>query len=225
MKTAADDPFRLNRTGRIAQTFYRTLGRIPGLPFRGPYNLTTSDERKFIWFRVAKVGTRTILNHFRKNDVKLAVERAASIYYCPLLYADYFKFAFVRNPWDRLVSAWNDKVVNLNHFHFSDSELEKMRQFENFVEFVAGLNLATCDRHLQLQSCLIDLTRVNFLGRMETFEDDFRQVCSRLKIGSEQIVARNTTRKQPYQQYYTPALRDKVAEFYAPDIKAFDYSF
>ncbi len=225
MKTATDDPFRLEYTGRIAQALYRALARIPGLPFCGPFNLTTSDEKKFIWFRVAKVGTRTILNHLQNSGVKLAVERAASIYYCPHLYPGYFKFAFVRNPWDRLVSCWNDKVVNLNHFQFSDADLEKMRRFENFVEFVAGLDLGTCDRHLQLQSRLIDLAHVDYVGRMETFEADLRRVCARLKIPHDRIIARNTSGKSPYQQYYTPALREKVAELYAPDIQIFGYQF
>ena len=225
MKTAADDPFRLNTFGKISQAFYRAMGRIPVVPFSGPYNLTISHERKFVWFRVAKVGTRTILDYFKKNSIPLDVARAGFLYYSPELYEDHFKFAFVRNPWDRLVSCWTDKVVNLNYFKFAESELATMRRFDSFVEYVSRLDLETCDRHLRLQCRLIDLNHLDFLGRMETFEQDFRKVCIRLKFPQQPIPSRNVSRKRPFQEYYNDSLRVRVEEIYARDIQTFGYSF
>ncbi len=64
-----------------------------------------------MWFRVAKVGTRTILGHFDRHDVALDVNHAMRLRYPVELFEDYFKFAFVRHPLGRFVSAWRNKVV------------------------------------------------------------------------------------------------------------------
>ena len=65
-----------------------------------------------MWFRVAKVGTRTLLGYFEENDVALDVAHAYRMRYPTALFADYFKFGFVRHPLPRFVSTWQDKVAN-----------------------------------------------------------------------------------------------------------------
>lgn len=105
MRTIQGNPSQLDgRTKRI-QYLYEAISKIPFIPSTNQYNLTISHESKFIWFRVAKVGTRTILNHLRKSNVSLDVEHASFIHYPVKSYENYFKFAFVRNPWGRLVSC------------------------------------------------------------------------------------------------------------------------
>ena len=205
------------------QRLLAPLSRVPFLPSSGRYNLTISHERKLLWFRVAKAGTRTILDHLERQGVPLDIGHASFIHYSPRLFADYFKFAFVRNPWDRLVSCHANKVVadGGKLFGFSAEQNQRMQSFENFVDFVAGLDLRTCDRHLRLQTALIDLNNVDYLGRMENFADDFRQVCERVGIPGADIVARNVGQHAPYQSHYTDALRDKVAGLYRKDIQVF----
>ena len=110
-------------------------------------------------------------------------------------------------------------------FGFSEQQRGQMQSFEKFVDFVAGLDLAKCDRHLRLQSQLIDLNHLDFLGRMENFAEDFRQVCERAGIPAADIVSRNVGQHEPYQSYYTDALRDKVASLYRQDIQLFGYRF
>jgi Sulfotransferase family len=80
--------------------------------------------------------------------------RAAFVHYCPRLYADYFKCAFVRNPWDRLVSCWMDRVVVKKGriFNFSESPHADMHRFENFVDFVSGVNVKECEPPLDFSA-------------------------------------------------------------------------
>ena len=111
MKTLPGQPERLDRNSRISQFLLEKVAQIPLLPAPGTYNLTISHAKKFLWYRVAKVGTRTILHHLKKQNVSLDVEHASFIRYTPSLYHDYFKFAFVRNPWDRVVSCWAEKIL------------------------------------------------------------------------------------------------------------------
>ncbi len=172
------------------------------------------------------MGTRTILNHFRENQVRLDVDDGYKLYYCASLYSDYFKFAFVRNPWDRLVSCWINRVLDRNYFHFDDAQNEKMKQFGNFVEFVAGWDIETCNRHFRLQRKLIDVPHLDYIGRMETFTDDFREICRQLNINCDKIAPQNVSaERKSYRDYYTPELRDKVFKIYRKDIQTFGYQF
>ena len=226
MRTIPGKPDRLDKKSMLMQLFYKTCSKFPFMPSIGSYNITISHEHKFMWYRVAKVGTRTILNHLKESDVCLDVEHASWLYYPVNSFKGYFKFAFVRNPWDRLCSCWRDKVLNNNFFQFSNSEYERMKSFENFVDFVAGLNIDECDRHVRSQSALIDLNMVDYLGRMETFDDDASYIFRRLGLPEKKISRKNvTSNKKSYQEYYSEHLAEKVAQIYRKDAQIFGYHF
>lgn len=226
MKTILGDITRLNRIGRGTQKVYILLNKIPFLPSFNQYNITVSNEKKFVWFRIAKVGTRTILNYLRETGISLDVEHPYCIYYAPRIYQNYYKFAFVRNPWDRLVSCWLDKVLRANYFRFDDLQLKEMKEFEKFVEFVSQFDLEKCDPHLRLQSALIDINNLDYLGRLETFNKDFEFLCDRLEMPKKNVVSRNVspTNKSP-KNYYNSDLIEKVYQLYKKDIQIFGYQY
>ena len=226
MRTKPGKPDRLDKRSKTAQKFYKVFCMLPFMPSAGRYNLTLCHERKFIWFRVAKTGSRTIYNHLKESGIHLDVEHGRLLRYPVNLFDDYFKFSFVRNPWDRLVSCWKNKVIDSNLFRFSDTELEKMRHFENFVAYTASLDVDTCNRHLRSQSSLIDLNNIDYLGRMETYADDINHIFRKLGLDTKEIVPRNVTaNRKPYQEYYSPELAEKVARIYRRDIQIFGYRF
>ena len=227
MRTVPGRPAVLDRRSRIVQYVLAKVAEVPMLPSANRYDLTISHERKFVWFRVAKVGTRTILNHFERIALPLDAPRANLVHYSPRLYADYFKFAFVRNPWDRLVSCWVDKVVvNKGRlFGFNEAQSSEMLTFGNFVEFVSTLNVKDCDRHLRLQCEVVDLNNIDYLGHRETFEGDFREICGRLEIPCEEIESRNVFSRKDYHEYFTDELRERVRTIYRRDIQIFGYEY
>ena len=211
---------------RLRQLPIRAYSALPFLPSERRYNLTVSSDRKFIWFRVAKVGTRTILNALKSANVPLDLEEESRLHYFPKLRRDYFKFAFVRNPWDRLVSGWMNKVVDRNFFGFDETELKRMREFPNFVDYVADLDMAKCDRHLAPQSSLIDLNNVNFVGRMENFDADFGVVLDRIGVNLDKVDRKNVSEaRKSYRDYYTDETAQKAHDIYARDVSIFGYEF
>jgi len=202
------------------------VGVIPIIPSQKRYFITLSHEKKFLWFRVAKVGTRTILNILRKSDFKLHADQALNCHYPSKLYYDYFKFAFVRNPWDRLVSCWKNKVLKSNLYNFSEDERLRMKEFRNFVEYVSKLDIKHCDVHLKLQSELIDLNNIDFIGRFENFNDDLNEVLNKLEIEIDEIEKKNVSNfGKDYKDYYDEELIEIVARIYSKDIMLFSYTF
>lgn len=132
----------------------------------------------------------------------------------------YFKFAFVRNPWERLVSEYEYILSQSEH-----GRHRRVTRLEGFHEFVRmqiprrdayQVNMI-CDRK---QRPLMD-----FVGKVERLERDWRTVCTRLNIPFEKLPRRNITRHGPYSEFYDPALRDLVARHWSSEIEQFGYEF
>ena len=202
------------------------LVSFPYLPSFRPYNITISHENTIVWFRVAKVGTRTILDTLQKAGIKFDAEHPYDCHYPKSKYKAYFKFAFVRNPFDRLVSCWQNKVVKQNYFKFPDDVLLKMQDFSQFISFVEMQNIESCDPHLRLQSKLIDLNEINFLGRFESFEDDLKYVLNKLDVVNYSIHQINSTKNRlAYKDYYNENLKFRVTKIYERDLNIFSYRY
>jgi hypothetical protein len=124
----------------------------------------------------------------------------------------YFKFCFVRNPWDRTVSL----------FHFENRGKERPRTWEEFLahgEFRPDFGLYTVKGALA----------VDFVGRFEALEADLATALQKAGLPGELSLprAKSDHRKDPrgYREYYTPAQRDLIAEVFAPEIEMFGYEF
>lgn len=205
------------------------------MPSIGRYNITVSDRQRFLWFRVAKVCTRSILTTLERNKVSMTLEHPMLINYPINDYTDYFKFAFVRNPWDRLVSCWQNKIVDrdipaepgvVRWDKLGDGIIERFSEFGSFVEYVAGCEIDNCDIHFREQSSLIDLNNLNFLGRYESFDTDIRMVFDYIGIADAKPAVDNASQSQrPYQNYYNQELIDLTAKVYRKDIQIFNYQF
>lgn len=185
------------------------------------YNMSVSDSGKFVWFRCAKVGTRTINSILMNQTVGL--QNYSRVPFDPQIYKKYFKFAFVRNPWDRVVSCYFNKVVTQSHPPFA---ICYERTFEEFVYFINGINLAKADIHIRLQTELIPLDQVDFIGRMEQFSKDLGYVLKKLGIRYPvTLKKRNSSSHEHYSKYYNNITKKIIADKYKADIKAFGYQF
>jgi hypothetical protein len=192
-----------------------------------PYNLTISHVHRFIWFRNAKVGTRTILGFLDEQQVDDRLLVLSHKPYPTAAFADYFKFGFVRDPLDRFISAWQDKVHQQNHFRFPPEKWERMKKIEHFAQWVAKQDLrdlGPTDRHIALQSRLIDLGQVDYLGRMESFGADFSAVCEAVGLHWREPVRQNRSRPQGINRdNVSDEVRSIVREKYRLDYQVFGY--
>jgi Sulfotransferase family len=149
-----------------------------------------------------------------------------------------FKFTFVRNPWDRLVSWWSmideardyvDPTQPPNGFF--GYVLERARSFEEFLLHCRDEIIDSDGRkHIfrnQIDYLVDDSGRiiVDFVGRYERLQESFDEISRRLGRTPVELPRTNVSRHRDYREYYTPALAEIVAGHYARDIEAFGYRF
>lgn len=137
-----------------------------------------------------------------------------------------FRFSFVRNPFDRAVSLW----AYLRRFDLFDEQLP----FEAFVDLieegVTPIGLYNTSGLSQANPQMEWLTQphgasLDFVGRYETIQSDFRKVCQRLDIPDIKLAHHNQSDRSDYRSYFNHRTRRVVEQIYAPDFEAFDYSF
>ena len=146
-----------------------------------------------------------------------------------------FHFAFVRNPWARLVSCYVNKVFHRSEEfaqHYPSIRLERMT-FTDFVRFVCRVPDDLCDRHFALQCRILDIggSTLDFVGRVERFSDDLAEII-RLSGLDKRLLKwtqiKNQSRLVPSRRYmdlYTTQTRNLAACKYAKDIDRFGYRF
>ncbi|WP_181312541.1 sulfotransferase family 2 domain-containing protein [Nocardioides campestrisoli] len=225
-RTRPDDRFKLTAD---ASTLVRDLGeRSAETGWLSPlgYNLTISHSHRFVWYRVAKVATRTVRHHFAAHSVTMDVDHAMRIHYPTSTFSDYFKFAFVRDPLDRFVSAWHDKVVNHNYFRFDAATYKRMQDVVEFARWVSTQDLAAVpgtDQHLALQTRLVDLSQVDFVGRLESFDRDFAEVCEQVGAPAVPANPQNQTAAPGQRREASAELEKWVRRMYRRDYQILGY--
>lgn len=130
---------------------------------------------------------------------------------------DYFKFAFVRNTWDRLASYY---------FYCKKKQIQKAdsMNFEAWVQRFVGSGKYPGSSQMFWIETEPDKIELDFIGKFENFEKDFQYVCRKLKIQAD-LPHINKTRHKHYSVYYSDALADFVAEKCAVEIKYFNFKF
>lgn len=189
-----------------------------------------SERHRFIFVHINKTGGTSIEKVFEPTaDARDVRHKHASLAdyrkEYPRAFRDYFKFAFVRNPWDWLVSRYHWSRDRQKLFDFAFAEM--LRRIERGVPLSAdarwletGALVPQC-RKLSLRGRI----GVDFLGRYERLQQDFDLVCERIghpRVALPHVFASEHRR---YTEYYDDASRAIVARVYADDIRVFGYRF
>lgn len=138
------------------------------------------------------------------------------------LFGSYFKFGFVRNPWDRAVSLYERKEVGGK---------SQTMSFEEFVKWIENSS-DTCIhpvRHKNQIDWFKDRAgdiAVDCIGKFENLENDWEHISSIIGVTNKlPNKNRNPDRKKHYSEYYTAETRDTIGEKFLIDIEYFNYSF
>lgn len=156
----------------------------------------------------------------------------------PAQYNAYYKFAFVRNPWDRLFSLYNfmthSKEINRQGQIFDQEEAER-RGFKWFLlenrmkstrVKLYGVDLNVCQQTTPQLDWLSDGDKliVDFVGTYENLQQDFQLVSDSLKLDATLPWENKHTRRR-YIDVYDNEMIDFVAHYHKKDIDMFGYTF
>lgn len=130
-------------------------------------------------------------------------------------WSTYFKFTFVRNPWDRMVSLWKfDKEKGLHSKNFEEWLLTSS----------ARISAHSSYEKYYLEDSLSSKC-INFIGRLEYIQRDVHYICEKLSLPAIEVQKINTTNRKHYSLYYTDSSIKFVEDLFKSDIKRFKYKF
>lgn len=155
-------------------------------------------------------------------------------------FQDYFKFSFVRNPWDRLVSCYESKVIKQKKkpvplkVNGVEGVFTRGMPFADFLRIVCDLPDDRSNVHFVPQYKILTASTenssgllVDFVGRFENLAEDFAHVMSRIdparkiELGKWNV----SDKRRDYRHYFNDELVQLVADRYSEDIEYFNYSF
>ena len=192
------------------------------------YTLTVaSTPSKFVWIQVAKTGTRSVLAVLRQNVKVFELEESYRTPLQPRKYDQHFKFTFVRNPYDRLISGWMDKIVNGGDGGGVKDEAlrDRLKDLDFFVDWLTNQDPADLNIHYRPQHLLVP-EELDFIGRTETLTKDLALVLSHIGLSKGiPIPHRNKSGSDPaLLRDAKPSTLDKVNRLLEPDFKRFGYA-
>jgi hypothetical protein len=143
----------------------------------------------------------------------------------------YFKFAFVRNPWDRLFSAYHFLKSGGLASHdraWAENNLVGYHNFEQFVhEWVNQTNICSWVHFRPQLDFLTDSdgqVAMDYLGRYERIDADFELICKKLRI-SALLPKSNDGNHDHYSKAYSSEMIEIVGNAYSKDVGLLSYSF
>ena len=139
----------------------------------------------------------------------------------PGAWRDYFKFAFVRNPYDRAVSDfhWRTRKTGRTDLDFDDF-LARM-QARDFRDGVVPRHFDNWPIYT-----IDDRIAVDFVGRFESLADDLAQVFDRIGLPAPRLPhAKSSKPRRPTASWYGDTQRARVESLFGREIRAFDYAF
>lgn len=143
-------------------------------------------------------------NHMPAKEIQQKIETHQ--------WKSYFKFCFVRNPWDALVSM----------YYFRVKRGSEQRSFPTFVKSFKGLN------NYQKYTDRKGDVAVNFIGRYENLLKDLNVVCRHLGIPFDGWLPEakgNLREGNSYQSFYNSELKRLIYKKFKAEVDYFGYRF
>jgi hypothetical protein len=204
-----------------------------------------SHKHKFIFFAVPKTATHAIREALREHTAEddweqqvlfgqqyLPIPELASIGHGHIsvtqlrphlpseTWDSYFKFGFVRNPFDRFVSTCF--FLNRKNPRFNKNPTASMKQALSFDRFRQRVLVRP-----QVQQLTDDQgnVAVDFVGRYEDLQQSVDAIFDRLSLPATELPMKNTSQHGAFTEYYDDDLKSMVGGFYEKDLRVFNYDF
>lgn len=203
-----------------------------------------NHKRKFVFVCVPKTSSTTLSKHFIKVD-NLSVDSSwlKRKWHWPMKNIkeqfklwpldEYYKFAYHRNPWDRMISSWIEFTEERGHLlTWSQGMKDEFKNFEDFILNFRDTDWAE-DIHFR-PTCWYThsdegVKIVDFIANYNNWQQDTEVIFDNIGLRLEDMEEkrwRQTVRDKDYKKYYTnDKMIDEVAQHFRSDIAMFGDKF
>jgi chondroitin 4-sulfotransferase 11 len=204
--------------------------------------LIYSEKSNVLFTHISRTGGMTIDNCMRRllPDARTIVGQHAPLVAArPLLGARFeqaYKFAFVRNPWDRFVS-WYALMAAVKHSANPNGAALTVHDTQHWQGFDAFLE-NWCAQEVQIDGVrrrllsqwaqLVDadgMLLVDDIGRFENFSADASRLLTKARIDAGSLPTLNASKHEHYSVYYSAFGRELIENVFPEDIANFGYQF
>ena len=197
-----------------------------------------SNRFKFVFVHNPKTAGNSITNSLKSMGAVLPNTHMHASVRDMEIPNGFYKFAFVRNPWDRMVSIYEFSNKKLKESQRRYGDLigydELAWGFEKWLtegKMWEGNYKANVIPPLQQRSQSYYVTDeqgnevIDFIGRFEYLEEDMKKVIEATGIRSATMPHDNATEHKHYREYYSDKSRKFVEKYFKWEIEKFGYEF
>ncbi|OEI80502.1 hypothetical protein AST99_08915 [Formosa algae] len=196
-----------------------------GLFFNSP--VKKGELKNFVFIHIAKTGGTSVISITGKAHRKHLTVKQVIKYIGQKKWDNVYTFAIVRNPWAKVVSQYkfrtktNKSKMGDNPIDFKDWVKKVFVEKDKFYYHVRPLLFAPQVDWLKNNQGEIDLDKVI---RFENLNEEYREVAQIIGIDPE-LPHLNSTKPSDYKSYYDEETKNIIADWFAEDIKTFNYRF
>ena len=190
------------------------------------------DEKEVVFASVAKSGSSSIktsiFGEFPKDRSIHFHSREFSYKRIPRKKRKYFSFAYVRNPYGRIISCYKNKfnMAEDSEFLYSNylfGYLKNDDSFEDFVRKLSKIPNFLCDRHFKTQYSIIHSrgAKIQHIGRMEDLPEDYENI--RKRFNFDELKVLNKTRDSGEDIQLKDEIKEIIYDKFKIDFTEFGY--
>lgn len=224
-------------------------------------DINISLKNRYVYSMVCKAGSSTVTHHLQTAEYSgssLSIQDVNNAYFSPHLRklhfrddefvdilsgSDFKKFAFVRNPYSRILSCYLHRIVGeklnpskrvlYNGLRWSFDSAPP--SFDRFVSFICEQESVEMERHwaVQADSILMPYVEYDFIGKLESLNEDLLRLEKILfsgpafdhdLISTLNMAPMVTGATKKMQKYYNENLMLRIKDRFSRDFESFGYS-
>lgn len=196
------------------------------------------DTLKYIHIHIPKTAGVTVANVLKLKNTKAvctAHHNLAQTLHRHPGKENYYKFTFIRNPYDRMVSLyefWKQQTPKHEFYKYDGEQSEyinnKNLSFSNFIDEIYNQNyIFTKKPHVYAYYPFYfsENQQYDYIGRVETISKDLHSISKALNVNITGIPMLNTCKRVTYVNYYNTQSKTQVSKLYERDLDMFEYTF
>lgn len=182
-----------------------------------------TDSKKLIFIHIPKTAGTSIKHSLsitnRDVGYHATHDKVKSRY--PNKWKTYFKFTFVRNPFDRVYSIFSYYKMGKTTTSVDPNVIPA-----TFEEFVLNLDKYLTILGLNFNQCDYIGNEMDYVGKVENIDNDYKEICKRNNIEFNGLPKKRTSnRVENYRDVYTEEMVGIVSEYFKKDITKFSYEY